>query len=155
MIRINLTKSQKDNLRDMKYQNSTECLEHSWMVLLSNDGKSPKEISLILKRHEHTVRFWLKRYLEQDIDGLKKIKPMGKPLKHHQLDNILKECYAYGPKHFGYSAEQWTVSLLCDYYSKTTGNSISKDTIRRALKKTRYRYKKAKKTVPANAPIKE
>ncbi len=156
MIRIKLTPEENKVLTRLRNQTSNENSERALIVLLSHEGKSPKEISLLIKRNEHTVRLWLKRYKQNGLKGLNRLYSPGRPPKHkHQLETLFSEWFAKGPTKFGYPVEEWTVSMLCDSYLKITGNSISEDTITRALKKAGYSYTKAKKTVPANAPTKE
>jgi transposase len=49
------------------------------MALLSYDGKSVPEIALMLKRNQHTIRDWLKRYRARGINGLSRNFSPGRP----------------------------------------------------------------------------
>ena len=51
-------------------QTSAKDSEKALMALLSNEGKSIPEIALMLKRNQHTIRDWLKRYKTQGIKGM-------------------------------------------------------------------------------------
>jgi len=70
MIRIKLDKSQRGELKKLRFQASSKDSEKALMVLLSADGKSAPEIAKIVKRIPHNVRDWLKRYKDKGISGL-------------------------------------------------------------------------------------
>ena len=72
MIFVQLTEDKKKELEDFRKQPSSKNSEKSLMVLMSNEKKSPVKIASILKRNPHTVRLWLKRYIETGIEGLQR-----------------------------------------------------------------------------------
>ena len=93
MIKIKLTNEQQLKLENFRKQVSSKDSEKALMVLLSNDGKSVSEIALMLKRNQHTIRDWLKRYGAQGINGLSRNFSPGRPntmrekiKKTHQAD---------------------------------------------------------------------
>ena len=79
MIKIRLSKEQQKRLESFRRQASSKDSEKALMVLMSNDGKTVSEISKILKRNPHTVRNWLKRYMNQGIEGLNRNFSPGRP----------------------------------------------------------------------------
>jgi transposase len=79
MIKIQLTSVQQLKLENFRKQASSKDSEKALMTLLSNDGKSVPEIALMLKRNQHTIRDWLKRYRTQGINGLSRNFSPGRP----------------------------------------------------------------------------
>ena len=79
MIKIQLTNEQRLKLESFRKQASSKDSEKALMALLSNDGKSVPEIALMLKRNQHTIRDWLKRYRAQGINGLSRNFSPGRP----------------------------------------------------------------------------
>jgi len=123
--------------------------------LLSDEGLRVKEISQRLHRHEHTVRTWIKAYIQHGIEGLKSKLPPGPPkIKGTMVENEIASLLIKTPREFGYQEEGWTVCILLDFLSKKNLH-MKEDTVRRALKHTGWVYKRFAKTVPKNALSKE
>ena len=69
MLKIQLSNEQQLELKSFRKQASSKDSEKALMTLLSNDGKSVPEIALMLKRNQHTIRDWLKRYKTQGVNN--------------------------------------------------------------------------------------
>jgi transposase len=99
---------------------------------------------------------WIKRYLENGIHGLNRLYSHGRSCKHkNQLKGYFPEWFGVGPDSYGYSTDNWTISLLCDNYQKITNEQVSEDTVARALKEAGYSYRRVKKCVHLHAPTRE
>jgi len=155
MLKIQLSNEQQLELENYRKQASSKDSEKALMVLLSNDGKSVSEISLTLKRNQHTVRDWLKRYKVQGAKGLRRNFSPGRPgnirdkIKQH-IEKIIKK----PPESFDYQDSTWTVPLITFDINKKLGMKTSSKTVTRALKNMGYVYKRPSKTIPGNAPTK-
>ncbi len=79
MIRVQLSDKQGRELEDFRRQASSKDSEKALMVLLNAEGKSPPEIAKLLKRHPHTVRDWIKRYIAYGIKGFNRKYSPGRP----------------------------------------------------------------------------
>lgn len=156
MLRVTLSSKEEKALVRLRNQTGDPRSERALILLLSHQGANPVEISRQLKRNPHTIRLWLKRYLKDGIEGLNRLYSPGRP-KHlkNQLLSFLPDWFTNGPSHYGYSTSAWTVQLLCDFYRKTTGWTISQDTVERSLAEVGYSYRRAKKSVPHRAPSRE
>jgi transposase len=156
MIRIQLSHEQHSELENFRRQASSKNSEKALMVLLSNDGKTVSEISLMLKRNQHTVRDWLKRYRNQGVMGLYRNFSPGRPgtlrekIKEH-IRKIIKE----SPLSFKYQDSAWSVPLITFDVNKNLSVNASSKTVTRALKDMGYVYKRPSKTVPGHAPDKQ
>jgi transposase len=114
-----------------------------------------KEIAGRLNRHEHTIRNWIKAYAVNGIENLKSKDPPGRPrIKGPEVEKEIDELLIKTPREFGYQEEGWSVCILLDYFSKKQ-LALKEDTVRRALKKMGWVYKRFAKAVSKNAPSKE
>lgn len=154
MIKIRLDQDQRESLKVLR--NTRSFLgERAHYVLLSDEGCSVKDIAQRLNRHEHTVRSWIKAYIVRGIEGLQNKRPPGRPkVKGFAVEQEIDILLISTPREFGYQEEGWTVCILLDYFSKKQLD-VKEDTVRRALKKNGWVYKRFAKRVPKNAPSKE
>ncbi len=156
MLKVTLSLLEQKELQKLRTKTGSACAERALIVLLSHQGHSPVEIANKIHRNPHTVRLWIKRFLESRIPGLERRYSPGRPRKHKGLLlKLLPEWLAKGPSSYGYMASTWTVDLLCSQFRQVTGDDLSRDTIERALKRLGYSYRRAKKVVPSSAPSKE
>ncbi len=156
MIIVQLTESKKRELEEYRKQSSSENSEKSLMVLMSNEKKSPPEIGILLKRNPHTVRFWLKRYIEFGIEGLQRGYSQGRPrTKRDKIAPIIQELLTSPPLDYGYQDRVWRIPLIVHHLKVKHELTVSEDTVTRFLKESGYSYKRPSKTVSANAPSKE
>jgi transposase len=156
MIITVLSNEEKKQLKKYRSFASSENSEKALMVLLNAEGKSPIKIAMQLKRHQHTVRTWLKRYQNNGIKGLDRFYSPGRP---NSLREMVKECIIEiidkTPFEFGYQNGQWTVILMLNYLKTKKGLTTSEDTVERALKDLGYTYKRPSKSVSDKSPSKE
>ena len=102
MIFIQLTEGEKKELEDFRKQASSKNSEKSLMILMSNEKKSPVKIATLLKRNPHTIRLWLKRYIESGIEGLQRRYSPGRPrTKRDKIAPIIQELLKLSPLDYG------------------------------------------------------
>ena len=106
-------------------------------------------------RHEHTIRSWLKAYLSNGLEGLTNTPPPGRTnRKEHEALMILRPVLAHHPSDYGYLEAGWSTDLLVDYLFRQ-GLKASESTVKRALKRGGWVYKRFAKAVPLEAPSSE
>lgn len=155
MIRISLNEEEKAALIRLRRGQKSNIGERAHYVLLSDTGKSVSEIAKHLSRNGHTVRLWLKRYLEEGMAGLKTKKPPGRPAKKAPAIELqVQELLNKSPRDYGYQEAGWQINLLRDWFAKK-GIRACNNTIVKSLNKLGYVYKRFSKTLPANAPTPE
>jgi len=153
MIKVRLNEEQKKALRTLRNTRST-LGERAHYVLLSDEGSDVKTIAQKLNRHEHTVRSWIKSYAKNGIDGLNNKPTSGRPkIKGYAVEAEVEIMLNKTPRDFGYQEEGWTVRIMLDFFQKKI--QVKEDTIRRAIKRKGWVYKRFAKSVPRNAPSKE
>ena len=156
MIKIQLTNEQRLKLESFRKQASSKDSEKALMTLLSNDGKSVPEIALMLKRNQHTIRDWLKRYNTQGIKGLNRNFSPGRPsTMREKIKQQIGKIIGNSPIEHGYQDSTWSVPLITFEVNKNLNLNASSKTVTRALKNMGYVYKRPSKTIPGHAPTKE
>jgi transposase len=153
MIRVQLSERQQEELIKFRRQASSKDAEKALMILMSTEGKSVPQIANSLKRNQHTVRDWVKRYQSCGIKGLKRKYSPGRPKeKREKLIQYIETIISDLPLLQGYQENVWTVPLITHAAKKKMHMEVSKDTVIRALKSMGYTYKRPAKTVPGIAP---
>ena len=129
MITAKLDEGERRLLQKLKNTRSTLGERISY-ILLSDEGLSVRSIAQRLRRHEHTIRSWIKAYINQGINGLRsKIPPGRTRIKGQQVEEGLEKFLVKSPRDFGYQEEGWTVTLMIDLFLKREIN-VKEDTIR-------------------------
>ena len=152
MIRMSLSTEEKANLNQLRLIKKSNIGERAYYVLLSDEGKSVKEISKQLSRNAHTIRLWLSRYIDKGIIGLQGQAKTGRPAKKAPvIESQLIELLGNSPQTYGYQEAGWQINILRDLFKKQ-GLLACENTIVKALNKLGFVYKRFSKTLPANAP---
>ncbi len=155
MIRIHLPCEQRESLEKARLIRTSNLSERCLAVLLSDRGQRVPLIAESIGRHEHTIRSWLKAYIKDGIKGLKNTPPPGRTNhKEHEALMILQPVLAQHPSEYGYLEAGWSTNLLVDYLSRQDLEA-SESTVKRALKRGGWVYKRFAKTVPLDAPSSE
>lgn len=156
MIRLQLNQEEKESLIRVRSQTSNGLSERALIVLMNVEGKSVAEISAQMKRHPHTVRYWLKRFHAHRMKGLNRNYSPGRPsLRKMKLIPLIEKYLEHAPRHYGYANTEWTVHLLAEQYYRESKIKVSEDTVQRALKDAGYSYRRTRKGVPMHAPTRE
>ncbi|CAM2882414.1 Transposase and inactivated derivatives [Legionella steigerwaltii] len=152
MIRILLNEKGKAGLNQLRLSQRSKIGERVHYVLLSNSGKSVSEIANHLSRNEHTIRLWLKRYIENGLMGLETRKKPGRLAKKAPLiESHLPELLSKSPQDYGYQEAGWQINLLQDWFIKQ-GIPACDKTIIKSMNKLGFVYKRFSKTMPLNIP---
>ncbi len=119
-------------------------------------SKSVPEIALMLKRNQHTVRDWLKKYSAQGINGLNRNFSPGRPnTMREKIKQYIHKIIGNSPINHGYQDSTWSVPLITYEVNKNLNLNASSKTVTRALTNMGYVYKRPSKTIPGHAPSKK
>lgn len=104
------------------------------ILLALEQGLVAREIALIVRTDDETVRNWLKRFNQAGIDGLSDEPRSGAPSKvtaayRQRLTEIVRQ----RPRALGEAYSLWTLQRLADYMSKETGIRVTNVTVRQIL----------------------
>lgn len=113
------------------------CRAHA--VLLSSQGLSARAIAEIFVIDEDTARGWIDRWLCNGRTGLEdKARPGGPPILTGEEKQLAIEILRQNPSQ--------PRTVICEIQNQT-GKSISRSTLRRLARKSRLRWKRARKSV--------
>jgi transposase len=106
------------------------------MVLLAAERRlRAAEIAEIVRASEETVRRWLKRYLAEEVEGLRDMPHPGAPRKvTAEYCERLVEAVRRRPRSLGLPFSLWTLRRLADYMAEQTGIRVQYETVRVHLK---------------------
>ena len=152
MISIQLPPEQREALEKARLIRTSNLPERCLAVLLSDRGQRVPVIAQSTGRHEHTIRSWLKAYMTEGIEGLKDTPPPGRTNRKEQASlSLLDQVLPHSPSAYGYCEAGWSTNLLVDSLRQHDLHA-SESTVKRALKRGGWVYKRFAKTMPAHAP---
>ncbi len=155
-LRIKLSESELEGLEEVRRKTEDARNIRAYMVILNAQGLRVPEIAEKLRKNEHTVRSWIKRYKNKGIAGLSRELSPGRPREQrNKAICLLEELISKSPRIYGYVYDTWDKRLIMEEYEKETGIKLSSSTAERALREAGYSYKRPKKGVPPSAPTKE
>lgn len=150
MLRISLTEQEIADLKKLRLNRNTNVGERANYVLLANEGKSAPSLAMQLNRNIHTIRLWLRRYIAEGISGLVSIKQPGRPAKKAPvIEEQIEELLSKSPKDYGYQEAGWQINILQDWFSRQDCKACH-NTIKKALSKKSFVYKRFSKCMPKN-----
>jgi transposase len=125
-----------------KGKSSARTIRRAQALLFANEGKEDKEIASLLKCAESSVYCTRRRYCEEGLEmALKEKARSGRPEKLVGKSKAHLIALACSEPPEGRSC--WTMQLLTDRcISLELVDSITKDTVRRILKKTKSNHGK-------------
>jgi transposase len=145
MKRRKLTQTQRRALEHQLQQTSDARVYRRTLALLEyHRGRAITEIALSLGVTRRSIHNWIAAYEQgHDPHTLGDALRSGRPLlwsaqQHALLSTLLQST----PDRWGYFAVHWTVPLLREQIERTTGQKFSEDTIRRALERQDYVWKR-------------
>lgn len=114
-------------------------------VLWSSEGRSIREIAALLGVHVSTVWRWFADYGRFGVKGIQVEKPAGRArLIDEDGEAALEEALRHNPRDLGYVFTRWTLPTLVEYVYEAVHVRVSIDTVRRALRRLGYSFKRPK-----------
>ena len=154
-LTISLTDESRALLYEAKSQSDIPD-DRVTMVLLASEGIKAQQIAPLVNTNAQTVRRHLKAYILNSIDGLRRTFSPGRPSKRNKhLIPFLKKILKENPAVYGYQKSTWDSPVIIDLFEKEKGETISHDTVSRAMKDMGYSYKKPQRSPSVKAPSKK
>src|SRR5512142_3006121 len=145
MSRLNLTSWQRRRLRRQLAETRDARLFRRTLAVLEFDhGRSAADIARMLGVTRKSIYNWVGAYLEgRDPASLEDEPGRGRhPLLDEDQEHLLEALLAASPQDFGYPHVNWAVPLLCEVLEIATEQRVSDDTLRRALHRLDYVWKR-------------
>ena len=145
MSRLNLTSWQKRRLQQQLSRTQDARLFRRTLTLLEFDrGRSAAELARMLRVSRQSVYNWVVAYLQtHDPAALEEDEGRGRPrLLDEDGEHLLAALLTGSPQDFGFAHTSWTIPLLRQALEICTDQRVSADTLRRALHRLDYVWKR-------------
>ena len=145
MSQLKLTTWQRRRLRrQLKATLDARLLRRTLAILELDHGRSAADIARMLGVTRQSIYNWVGAYTEgHDPEALRDEVGRG---RHTLLDEdderLLQSLLALSPQEFGCPHVSWTVPLLQEFLEVVAGRRVSEDTVRRALRRLGYAWKR-------------
>lgn len=101
------------------------------MILLATSGHNVPQIACLVLRSEDTVARVLKRFITGGLDAVPRRTSPGRARTITQeWEGELLRVIELDPHEVGVLSANWTTQLLADYLGKTTGITVTQETVR-------------------------
>lgn len=151
-----IPKSDYEILRHWRLSTDKRKWEKAVVVLDSLKGYSVFKIAKKVERSRRKVKWWLKLYSKQGIDGLKKkekkINEKAKKVIELKKNNLIKILHET-PKNYEINRTSWSLETLKTAYFQRFGVKISCTMISQYIKSQGYSFRKAKKVLTSPDPL--
>lgn len=145
MTTLTLTTWQRRRLeRQLRETLDARVYRRTLAILEVARGESVASVARRLRVTARVVYLWVEAYVEgHDPEVLRDSNRSGRPhLVTHQDRVLLLELLHHSPQDFDYAATEWTVGLLQEHLRRCTGKRLCEDTLRRALHRLDYVWKR-------------
>jgi len=145
MSRLHLTSWQRQRLRRQLTDTSDVRLFRRTLAVLEFDfGRPAVDIARMLGVTRQSVYYWVEAYLQaHDPAALEDEPGRGRhPSLDEDREHLLEALLALSPQDLGYPPTSWTVPLLREALELLAGQQVSADTVRRALRRLDFVWKR-------------
>jgi transposase len=145
MSQLNLTSRQRHRLRrQLAATEDVRLFRRTLAVLEFDHGRPAGDIARMLGVTRQTVYNWVEAYTRAgDPAALEDRRGHGHlPVLEEDAEHLLESLLAISPQEVGYPHTGWTVPLLLEALEVATGQRVSDDTLRRALRRLDFVWKR-------------
>jgi transposase len=144
--------------RRMKKEKDRRMFERYQAVYLFTQGKTRKDIAVIIGRNEKTVSQYIRAYQNDGIDGLQMNHSPGAPrrLTAAQEEQFKRTVVEHLPHESGFPSKfNWTLHLMGEYMNREFQVSYSLQGVADLAKRLNLSYTKPTYTLAAADPVKQ
>lgn len=143
-------------LKRMKQQEVGRVAMRAHMILLSERGYKVPEITELHDVEDDTVYKWFDRFDEEGPEGLYDRGREGRPSKiDEEAEAELKRVLEAPPTEEGYEATRWTTPKLAEHLERKLDTDVHPETVRDALKRLEYSWKRPRRDLPEDPDYEE
>lgn len=148
-----LTEDEREELERMTQQEVGRVAERARMILLSARGYTVQDIMPVFEVVDETLYKWLDRFEAEGCEGLYDRERSGRPPEIdgdalHELERLVEA----SPLDEGYEFTTWTTPLLRSHLKERMGIEVSDDTVRRALDRLEFVWRRPRWHVESEDP---
>jgi transposase len=145
------SQEERHELRRMTREEIGRVALRAQMVLLSDRGFRAQEIADIQGASDVTVYKWLDRFDAEGPEGLYDREREGRPPKlDEDAEEEIKRVIGEPPTEEGYNVTRWTAPRLARHLEKELGVEVHPETVRRALRRLQFSWKRPRRELPAD-----
>jgi transposase len=154
---FHLSKKEKNELHTIIHTTSDASIyQHSIAIIALNSGESPNIVAKELQVCRQSLYKWFSRFKSCSQDSienrLSNKKSTGRPKTVSGIiDEWILEVIDHDPRKYNYSSTTWTAGLLAKYIHEKHNFSASYNSIRRALDRLGFKWKRPRYTL-SNRP---
>ena len=135
-----------------------EVLRRGIALLRLDDGDSLASVAKFFLVSRQTIYNWISAFAKRrDLDIVSRLSEgvrSGRPRRlHGNIEPLLESVLNSNPFDLGYGSTVWTASLLARYLEEKHGISASNRSVRYALKRIEYRWKRPRHTLSRRSPV--
>ena len=148
MARFKLASRARQRLREIARTSAdAQQVRHAQGLLWLHAGSPVEAVAQRLGVNRRTVYYWVAQYqARQDAPVAERVgvgQRSGRPpLELRVAQKVIQRVWSRDPRRYGFRALVWTVPMLRCQIERQTGQAVSRSTVRRALRRLRYRYKR-------------
>lgn len=142
MLFVCLHADQRAELDQVSRQAVGRVALRAQMVLLSDRGRSVPEIAAVHACGPDVVRLWLHRYQARGVAGLADLPRSGRPVNDPLARQIVDTQASQSPRCAGLIQTGWSVALLTAFLATRFDLSLSRASVRRALRASGWRWRR-------------
>jgi transposase len=145
MSRLNLTSWQRQRLRrQLSDAEDVRLFRRTLAILEFDHGRSAADVARMLGVTRQAIYNWVEAYTrDRDPAALEDRRGrVGFPLLDEDAEHFLESLLGISPQEAGYPHASWTVPLLLEALEIATGQRVSDDTVRRALRRLGFVWKR-------------
>ena len=134
-----------DCLMDARRKADLGAVRKIQALLALNDGLSPTQVAIVLRRSVQAVHNWLGAFLRDGVRSLRPRKSSGRPPKLTKTQKKeLAELIDAGPEQCGYPGGCWRSPMVQDLIQRTSGVFYSVKYIAELLRNMGYSFQRAR-----------
>lgn len=150
------TDEERQTLRRMKHREVGRVATRAHLVLLSARGYEVPEITDIHNVTDETVYKWIGRFDAEGPEGLHDRQREGRPPKiDEEAEEELRCVLAGPPTEKGYEMTRWTTPTLAEHLRRETGTDVHPETVRGALERLGFSWKRPRRQLPKDPDYEE
>lgn len=143
------TDEEHAELQRMKRQEVGRIGMRAHLILLSSRGYSAPEIADLHDVTHPMVYKWMDRFDKEGPPGLYDREREGRPPKiDEEAEEELKRVLEAPPTEEGYEATRWTTPNLAEHLERKLGTNVHPETVRDALRRLGFSWKRPRRTLP-------
>jgi transposase len=142
-----------DELRELRINTHRNISTKATAILMAHNHHSLCDISFETNHPIRTVEGWLTRFKKRGIPYIKGKKDLTmQNIERRNRENRIVSILHQSPNDFGINRSAWILGDIARIYHQKYGVQFSPATIKRAIKKTNYTWKRARRVLTSQDP---